>query len=348
MSIVSMKELLESGVHFGHRTSKWNPYMKPYIFTERNDIHIIDLQQTVEGLEESYEVIRDTVAKGGEVLFVGTKRQAQDIIKKYAEKVNMPYVIGRWLGGTLTNWQTIRERIHELERLEAMRDRGEFELRPKKEALGMQRQIERLLDRLGGIREMDGLPDILFVVDVFREEIPVHEANLLKIPVVAVVDTNCNPKNIDYVIPANDDAIRGIQLIVSKIAQAVQEGVNMRKDREAEMEAAEAEAQLPEELRDELTDEELLGESTLEKMQEEQEKETQKKAEKAEVEVETESEETDAEPEEEEAEDLDQQESDEEEEAEDLDEQESDEEEEAEESDEEEAEEEKETEGDEA
>lgn len=316
--------------------------MKPYIFTERNDIHIIDLQQTVEGLEESYEVIRDTVAKGGEILFVGTKRQAQDIIKKYAEKVNMPYVIGRWLGGTLTNWQTIRERIHELERLEAMRDRGEFELRPKKEALGMQRQIERLLDRLGGIREMDGLPDILFVVDVFREEIPVHEANLLKIPVVAVVDTNCNPKNIDYVIPANDDAIRGIQLIVSKIAQAVQEGVNMRKDREAEMEAAEAEAQLPEELRDELTDEELLGESTLEKMQEEQEKETQKKEEKAEAEVETESEETeeeiespeaDAEPEEEEAEESDEEESDKEE---------------AEESVEEVSEEEKETEGDEA
>lgn len=343
MSIVSMKELLESGVHFGHRTSKWNPYMKPYIFTERNDIHIIDLQQTAEGLEESYEVIRDTVTKGGEVLFVGTKRQAQDIIKKYAEKVNMPYVIGRWLGGTLTNWQTIRERIQELERLEAMRDRGEFELRPKKEALGMQRQIERLLDRLGGIRKMDGLPDILFVVDVFREEIPVHEANLLKIPVVAVVDTNCNPKNIDYVIPANDDAIRGIQLIVSKIAQAVQEGVNMRKDREAEMEAAEAEAQLPEELRDELSDEELLGESTLEKMQEEQEKETQKKEEKAEAEVETESEETeeeiespeaDAEPEKEEAEESDEQENDEEEEAE--------------ESDEEESEEEKETEGDEA
>jgi small subunit ribosomal protein S2 len=351
-----MKELLESGVHFGHRTSKWNPYMKPYIFTERNDIHIIDLQQTVEGLEESYEVIRDTVAKGGEILFVGTKRQAQDIIKKYAEKVNMPYVIGRWLGGTLTNWQTIRERIHELERLEAMRDRGEFELRPKKEALGMQRQIERLLDRLGGIREMDGLPDILFVVDVFREEIPVHEANLLKIPVVAVVDTNCNPKNIDYVIPANDDAIRGIQLIVSKIAQAVQEGVNMRKDREAEMEAAEAEAQLPEELRDELTDEELLGESTLEKMQEEQEKETQKKEEKAEAEVETESEETeeeiespeaDAEPEEEEAEESDEEESDKEE-AEESVEEVSEEEKEAEESDEEESEEEKETEGDEA
>ena len=271
MPIVSMKELLESGVHFGHRTSKWNPYMKPYIFTERNDIHIIDLQQTVEGLEESYQVIRDLVAEGGVVLFVGTKRQAQDIIKKYAQQVNMPYVIGRWLGGTLTNWQTIRERIHELERLEAMKERGEFELRPKKEALGMERQIERLEDRLGGIRDMDGLPDLLFVVDVFREEIPVHEANLLRIPVVAMVDTNCNPKNIDYVIPANDDAIRGIQLIVSKIAQAIQEGVNLRKDKEAEMEAAEAEAQLPEELRDELTDEELLGEATLKKMQGEEE-----------------------------------------------------------------------------
>lgn len=290
MSIVSMKELLESGVHFGHRTSKWNPYMKPYIFTERNDIHIIDLQQTVEGLEESYQVIRDAVAEGGVVLFVGTKRQAQDIIKKYAEQVNMPYVVGRWLGGTLTNWQTIRERIHELERLEAMRDRGEFELRPKKEALGMERQIERLEDRLGGIREMDGLPDILFVVDVFREEIPVHEANLLRIPVVAMVDTNCNPKNIDFVIPANDDAIRGIQLIVSKIAQAVREGKNLRKDREAEMEAAEAEAQLPEELRDELTDEELLGEATLKKMQEEEEKESQKAKEEPAAETEDEEE----------------------------------------------------------
>ena len=222
MPIVSMKELLESGVHFGHRTSKWNPYMKPYIFTERNDIHIIDLQQTVEGLEESYQVIRDLVAEGGVVLFVGTKRQAQDIIKKYAQQVNMPYVIGRWLGGTLTNWQTIRERIHELERLEAMKERGEFELRPKKEALGMERQIERLEDRLGGIRDMDGLPDLLFVVDVFREEIPVHEANLLRIPVVAMVDTNCNPKNIDYVIPATADAIRAIHLSVSKIAHAIQ------------------------------------------------------------------------------------------------------------------------------
>lgn len=270
MAIVSMKELLESGVHFGHRTAKWNPYMEEYIFAARNDIHIIDLQQTVQALEEVYELVRDKVADGGTILFVGTKRQAQEIIKKNAEKVGMPYVIGRWLGGTLTNWQTIRERIHELERLEGMRDRGEFELFTKKEALGMTRQIERLESRLGGIRDMDGLPDLLFAVDVSREEIPVHEANLLKIPVMAMVDTNCNPKNIDYVIPANDDAIRGIQLIVSKIAQAVSEGINMRKDYEAELQAADAEAQLPEELRDELSDEDLLGESTLAKMKEDE------------------------------------------------------------------------------
>lgn len=271
MPIVSMKDLLESGVHFGHRTQKWNPYMEPYIFAARNDIHIIDLQQTVAALEEAYEVVRDKVAAGGTVLFVGTKRQAQEIIKTNAEKVGMPYVIGRWLGGTLTNWQTIRERIHELERLESMRDRGEFEIFTKKEALGMTREIERLEGRLGGIRDMDGLPSLLFAVDVSREEIPVHEANLLKIPVVAMVDTNCNPKDIDYVIPANDDAIRGIQLIVSIIAQAVAEGINLRKDHEADLQAAEAEAQLPEELRDQLSDEELLGESTLAKMKLEEE-----------------------------------------------------------------------------
>jgi small subunit ribosomal protein S2 len=277
MPIVDMKDLLESGVHFGHRTQKWNPYMESYIFAARNDIHIIDLQQTAQALEEVFEVVRETVARGGSVLFVGTKRQAQDIIKTNAEKVGMPYVIGRWLGGTLTNWQTIRERIHELERLEGMRDRGEFEVWTKKEALGMTREIERLESRLGGIREMDGLPSLLFAVDVYREEIPVHEANLLKIPVVAMVDTNCNPKNIDYVIPANDDAIRGIQLIVSIIAQAVSEGINMRKDYQADLEAAEAEAQLPEELRDELSDEDLLGASTLAKMKQERGQESEKK-----------------------------------------------------------------------
>ena len=290
MPIVSMKDLLESGVHFGHRTQKWNPYMEPYIFAARNDIHIIDLQQTVQALEEAYEVVRDIVAKGGSVLFVGTKRQAQDIIKTNAEKVGMPYVIGRWLGGTLTNWQTIRERIHELERLEGMRDRGEFEVFTKKEALGMTREIERLEGRLGGIREMDGIPNLLFVVDVSREEIPVHEANLLKIPVVAMVDTNCNPKNIDYVIPANDDAIRGIQLIVSIMSQAISEGLNMRKDYEAELQAADLEAQLPEELRDELSDEDLLGASTLAKMKEEEEAETREAEEIVEEETEKEEE----------------------------------------------------------
>jgi len=291
MPIVSMKDLLESGVHFGHRTQKWNPYMEPYIFAARNDIHIIDLQQTVRALEEAYELVRDTVAGGGSVLFVGTKRQAQEIIKTNAEKVGMPYVIGRWLGGTLTNWQTIRERIHELERLEGMRDRGEFEIFTKKEALGMTREIERLEGRLGGIRDMDGLPNLLFAVDVSREEIPVHEANLLKIPVIAMVDTNCSPKNIDYVIPANDDAIRGIQLIVSIIAQAVSEGINLRKDHDADLQAAEAEAQLPEELRDQLSDKDLLGESTLAKMKQEEEETAVEIEEEEETAVEVEEEE---------------------------------------------------------
>jgi small subunit ribosomal protein S2 len=305
MPIVSMKELLESGVHFGHRTQKWNPYMEPYIFAARNDIHIIDLQQTVQTLEEAYELVRDTVAGGGTILFVGTKRQAQEIIKTNAEKVGMPYVIGRWLGGTLTNWQTIRERIHELERLEGMRDRGEFEIFTKKEALGMTREIERLEGRLGGIRDMDGLPNLLFAVDVSREEIPVHEANLLKIPVIAMVDTNCNPKDIDYVIPANDDAIRGIQLIVSIITKAVSEGINLRKDHEADMQAAEAEAQMPEELRDQLSDEELLGESTLAKLKQEEEEnaeEAESETEDKEVESEAEDKEVEGEAEDKEAE----------------------------------------------
>lgn len=288
MPIVSMKDLLESGVHFGHRTQKWNPYMEPYIFAARNDIHIIDLQQTVAALEEAYQVIRDQIASGGSILFVGTKRQAQDIIKTHAEKVGMPYVIGRWLGGTLTNWQTIRERIQELERLEGMRDRGEFEVFTKKEALGMTRQIERLESRLGGIREMDGIPNLLFAVDVSREDIPVHEANLLNIPVIAMVDTNCNPKNIDYVIPANDDAIRGIQLIVSVIAQAVSDGKNLRKDHEADLQAAEAEAQLPQELRDEMSDEDLLGASTLAKIKQDEKENVQEVEIEADVEADVE------------------------------------------------------------
>jgi small subunit ribosomal protein S2 len=257
-----MKALLETGVHFGHRTRKWNPNMKPYIFTERNGIHIIDLQQTLESLEECYALIRDRVAEGGRILFVGTKRQAQETIGLEAQRCGMPYVNNRWLGGTLTNWRTIRSRIDELERLEKQRDEGIFDLLTKKEALKLNRKIDKLEGRLGGIREMRGLPHLLFVVDVRREETAIHEANLLEIPVIAMVDTNCDPRGVDYVIPANDDAIRAIKLLTSIVADAVLEGKAMRKDEEEEEQA-------PEETREavDLTDEELLGEATLAKLQ---------------------------------------------------------------------------------
>lgn len=265
MAIVSMKALLESGVHFGHRTHKWHPKMKPYIFTERNGIHIIDLQQTVQALEEVYALVRDTVAEGGTVLFVGTKRQAQETIMLEATRCGMPYVTGRWLGGMLTNYRTIRERIGELERLERMRDAGDFERLTKKEALMLHRKIDRLESRLGGIRDMVGLPDLLFVVDVRREETAVHEANLLNIPVIALVDTNCDPSKVDYIIPSNDDAIRAIKLLVGKIADAVLEGKALRKEEEEEtvepLAAAELVAEEPV-----LSDEELLGEATLAKI----------------------------------------------------------------------------------
>jgi len=264
MAIVSMKSLLESGVHFGHRTNKWHPAMKPYIFTERNNIHIIDLQQTVKAIEECYALVRDVVAEGGTMLFVGTKRQAQDTIEVEATRCGMPYVINRWLGGTLTNWRTIRERITELERLERMRDAGEFELFTKKEALNFTRKIERLEMLLGGIRSMTGLPELLFVVDVRREETAIHEANLLNIPVIAMVDTNCDPRNVDYIIPSNDDAIRAIKLLVGKMADAVLEGKAMRKEEEELAEAMILEMPSLEE--EELSDEELLGEATLAKI----------------------------------------------------------------------------------
>ncbi len=234
MAVVSMKALLETGVHFGHRTGRWNPKMKPYIFTERNGVHIIDLQQTIAALEECYNVIRETVAEGGEILFVGTKRQAQDTIAQEAKRCGMPYVNRRWLGGTLTNWRTIRQRIDYLLNLEARRDRGDFDLLTKKEALGLQRQIAKLNDRLGGIREMRDLPAMLYIVDVNREATAVAEANKLGIPIVAIVDTNCDPDPIDYIIPANDDAIRAIKLLTSKIADAVLEGLALRKAYEPE------------------------------------------------------------------------------------------------------------------
>jgi small subunit ribosomal protein S2 len=264
-----MKALLESGVHFGHRTNKWNPKMRQYIFTERNGIHIIDLQQTVKLLDDSYDFIRDTVAGGGTILFVGTKRQAQDTIAEQAARCGMPYVNERWLGGTLTNWFTIQKRIFELERLERLRDSGEINLLTKKEGLMIEREIARLEKRLSGIRTMKGLPEILFVVDVNREDTAVHEANVKNIPVVALVDTNCDPKNVDYVIPSNDDAIRAIKLLVGKIADAVMEGMTIR-GKEAD-EEEQADVAMPAEVSrfmddEELEDEALLGESTLKHM----------------------------------------------------------------------------------
>jgi small subunit ribosomal protein S2 len=260
-----MKALLESGVHFGHRTHKWHPGMKPYIFTERNGIHIIDLQKTAKALETAYALVRDTVTSGGTVLFVGTKRQAQDTIQAEAIRAGMPYVTNRWLGGMLTNWRTIRGRINELERLTKMRDNNDFGRLTKKEILIINRQIERLDALLSGVRSLSRVPEAIFVVDVHREATAIHEANLLNIPVIAMVDTNCDPKNVDFVIPSNDDAIRAIKLVVGKIADAAIEGKGMRKDEgEEDMAARAASRTMVEE--PELGDEELLGEATLAKL----------------------------------------------------------------------------------
>lgn len=239
MAVVSMKALLEAGVHFGHRSRRWNPKMKPYIFTERNGIHIIDLQQTLAQLERAYATVRDTVAQGGTVLFVGTKKQAQDTVAQEATRCGMPYVTQRWLGGTLTNWRTIRHRIDQLIDLENQQAQGEFERLPKKEALEKQRLIAKLQRRLSGLRTMTKLPDLLFVIDTRREALAVDEANKLKIPVIALVDTNCDPDPVDICIPANDDAIRAIKLIVGKIADAVLEGQQLRATMVAEMEEKE-------------------------------------------------------------------------------------------------------------
>ena len=279
MAVISMKALLESGVHFGHRTNKWDPRMKPYIFTERNGIHIIDLQQTVKLLNHAYNLVRDSASTGGTILFVGTKRQAQDTVKEEADRCGMPYVTERWLGGMLTNWSTMYARIQELERLEQLRDTGEINRLTKKEGLLIQREIDRLLIRLSGVRKMKRLPELVFVVDVGREDAAVHEANLLNIPVVALVDTNCNPEGVDYVIPSNDDAIRAIKLLVAKVADAVLEGKAMRKDDEPAEESApapvtEAKTEKPKGRKspkvvdtDEVVDEgALLGEATLAKL----------------------------------------------------------------------------------
>jgi small subunit ribosomal protein S2 len=240
MSIVPMKALLEAGVHFGHRTRRWNPKMKPYIFTERNGIHIIDLQQTIARIDEAYNLVRDTVADGGFILFVGTKRQAQDTIEEEAIRCGMPYVNQRWLGGTLTNWRTIRQRIDYMLDLEKKQMRGEFIRLPKKEVGKLEYEIMRLNRRLGGLKDMRRLPNLLFLVDVRREAIAVKEANVLGIPIIAVVDTNCDPEPIDNVIPSNDDAIRAIRLVVSTMADAVVEGEQMRESMLAEEQEVEA------------------------------------------------------------------------------------------------------------
>jgi len=273
-SIISMKSLLESGVHFGHRTNKWNPLMRQYIFTERNGIHIIDLQQTVKLLTGAYNLVRDTAAQGGYVMFVGTKRQAQETIVEEAMRCGMPYVTERWLGGMLTNWSTMFNRIQELEKLEHLRDSGEIHRLTKKEGLLIEREIKRLQTRLSGVRNMKRVPDLLFVIDVVREHTAVHEANIKGIPVIALVDTNCDPRNVDYVIPSNDDAIRAIKLLVGKIADAVIEGKAMVKEEDKEegetvmtpasRAAAGARPQITEEM--DFEDEDLLGASTLAKL----------------------------------------------------------------------------------
>jgi small subunit ribosomal protein S2 len=246
MAVISMKQLLEAGVHFGHQTRRWNPKMAPYIFTERNGIYIIDLQQTVKKIEEAYEVIKDVVANAGTVLFVGTKKQAQEAIKEEAIRCDMFFVNERWLGGTLTNFRTIRSRVERLQQIEKMETDGVFEVLPKKEVLQLRKEAARLQRFLGGIRNMTSLPGIIFVIDPRKEKIAVSEARKLGIPVVAVVDTNCDPDDVDYVIPGNDDAIRAVKLLTSKMADAVLEArEGMQKSDEGK--ATEGEDSVPEE-----------------------------------------------------------------------------------------------------
>ncbi len=236
MSVVSMKQLLEAGVHFGHQTRRWNPKMAPYIFTERNGIYIIDLQKTVRKLEEAYMFVRDLAANGETVLFVGTKKQAQDSVREEAERAGAHFVNARWLGGMLTNFRTIRGRIARLNQLKVMAEDGTFDLLPKKEVVKLNHEIEKLEKFLGGIKEMKKLPGALFVVDPRKEKIAVAEAKKLGIPVVAIVDTNCDPDDVDYVIPGNDDAIRAVKLLVGAMASAIIEG---RQGDQAEAETAE-------------------------------------------------------------------------------------------------------------
>jgi len=260
MSVISMKQLLEAGVHFGHQTRRWNPKMAEYIFTERNGIYIIDLQKTVKKIEDAYYFVREVAMNGDSVLFVGTKKQAQDSIKEEAERCNMYYVNARWLGGMLTNFKTIRKRIDRLAQLKQMEEDGTFDLLPKKEVIKLRSEREKLEKFLGGIKDMKELPGALFVVDPRKEKIAVSEARKLGIPVVAIVDTNCDPDEVDYVIPGNDDAIRAVKLITSKIADAVLEG-RQGEQIVAESSSEKVAEEVVEEIVEEVTEEEVSAEA---------------------------------------------------------------------------------------
>ena len=243
MSIISMKQLLEAGVHFGHLTRRWNPKMAPYIYTERNGIYIIDLQKSVGMVDEAYKAVADIVAEGGSILFVGTKKQAQDTIKVEAERCGEFYVNERWLGGMLTNFKTIQSRIGRLKQIERMEEDGTFDALPKKEVIGLRKEQEKLQKNLGGIKEMKRLPDAIFVVDPKKEHICVQEAHALGIPLIGICDTNCDPEELDYVIPGNDDAIRDVKLLVSTMANAVIEAKQGAAQETGDDEAAEAAAE---------------------------------------------------------------------------------------------------------
>ena len=239
MSVISMKQLLEAGVHFGHQTRRWNPKMAPYIYTERNGIYIIDLQKSVGMVDDAYKAVADIVADGGTILFVGTKKQAQDAIATEAERCGMFYVNERWLGGMLTNFKTIQSRITRLKEIETMQEDGTFDVLPKKEVIALKKELEKLQKNLGGIKEMKRLPDAIFVVDPKKERICVQEAHTLGITLIGIADTNCDPEELDYVIPGNDDAIRAVKLIVSKMADAVIEANQGEATADGELESGE-------------------------------------------------------------------------------------------------------------
>ena len=268
MPVASMIELLEAGVHFGHQTRRWNPKMKRYIYGERNGIYIINLQTTSELLDKAYELVRDYAARGKNVVFVGTKKQASDIIAEESKRCKAYYINRRWLGGTLTNFETIRSRINKLRELEEYRDSGHFDRLPKKEVAAMTRQLEKLNKSLGGIKEMRGMPDLLFVIDQKKELIAIKEANKLGIPIVGIVDTNCDPDAINYVIPGNDDAIRSIKLITSKIADAVIEGHTIRETAGKEALKGKIEEVKPEDAGVKAVEEELAKEAIAEEAEE--------------------------------------------------------------------------------